>query len=122
MVSPGEPLPANCIWDSNRAVLLSLLAPHYNVIDLGIIPDNLDDTFRGIKRALDLADCLITTGGVSMGERDLLKHVLKEDFAADIHFGRVNLKPGKPTTFATCWHNGHKKFIFALPGKLTDDQ
>jgi len=117
IVSPGERRPPNCIWDSNRAVLLALLrSAHYEVIDLGIVPDTVDDTYRGIKRGLDSADCLITTGGVSMGERDLLKQVLREDFDAQIHFGRVNLKPGKPTTFATCEHQKRIKFIFALPG------
>jgi len=80
------------------------------------VADNVDAIFRAIKRGLHDADCLITTGGVSMGERDLLKQVLKEDFDAEIHFGRVNLKPGKPTTFATCLYNNRQKFIFALPG------
>lgn len=39
-------------------------------------------------------DVVITTGGVSMGEHDFVKQVLKEDFGADIRFGRVNMKPG----------------------------
>lgn len=91
----------------------------YKPINLGISPDNPDDVYRSVKRGLEDADCLITTGGVSMGEKDLLKHILREDFAAEIHFGRVNLKPGKPTTFATCTYKQRKKFIFALPGLLS---
>ncbi|VVC99751.1 unnamed protein product [Leptidea sinapis] len=51
-----------------------------------------------------------------MGERDLLKPVLQHDFGASIHFGRVRMKPGKPSTFATCTYKGRTKYIFALPG------
>lgn len=117
VVSAGDDRPDNCIWDSNRVVLTSLLLQsHFQVTDLGIVPDRIDDTFQAVDCALDSADVLITTGGVSMGERDLMKQVLKEDFDATIHFGRVNLKPGKPTTFASCTHKGKKKLIFALPG------
>lgn len=39
-------------------------------------------------------ELVVTTGGVSMGERDLVKQVLIEDFRATVHFGRVNMKPG----------------------------
>ena len=117
VVAPGKKRPPNCIWDSNSTILLSALQNwHHKVIDLGIVPDNVDDIYRTLKNGLNQADFLITTGGVSMGERDLLKCVLINDFDAKIHFGRVNLKPGKPTTFATCDYNQKKKFIFALPG------
>lgn len=51
-----------------------------------------------LKAALEKAFCenelVITTGGVSMGEKDLVKQVLIEDFGATVHFGRVNMKPG----------------------------
>lgn len=51
-----------------------------------------------------------------MGEFDLIKQVLVQDFNASIHFGRVDMKPGKPTTFATCEFKGKWKCVFALPG------
>lgn len=51
-----------------------------------------------------------------MGDRDLLRQVLVEDFKADLHFARVNMKPGKPTTFATVVYDGKKKLILGLPG------
>jgi len=51
-----------------------------------------------------------------MGDRDLLRQVLSEDFKADIHFARVNMKPGKPTTCATVVYDGKKKLILGLPG------
>ncbi|CAB4058744.1 GPHN [Lepeophtheirus salmonis] len=68
------------------------------------------------KTAFDKSDVLITTGGVSMGEKDLLKNVLVHQFGAEIVFGRVFMKPGKPMTFAVIPNPTKPKFIFALPG------
>lgn len=85
-------------------------------VDLGIAKDDADTLYTSFVAAFEQVDLLITTGGVSMGERDLIKRVLTEDFSATIHFGRVNLKPGKPTVFATCDWKAKKKTIFALPG------
>lgn len=59
---------------------------------------------------------MITTGGVSMGELDLLKPVLERQLKATIHFGRLAMKPGKPATFATVHVNGRKRLVFSLPG------
>uniref|UniRef100_A0A914YFD1 molybdopterin molybdotransferase n=1 Tax=Panagrolaimus superbus TaxID=310955 RepID=A0A914YFD1_9BILA len=57
------------------------------------------------------------SGGVSMGEKDLVKAVLKDDFGFTIHFGRVFMKPGLPSTFATgTFENNDRRYIFALPG------
>lgn len=53
--------------------------------------------------------------GVSMGELDLIEPVLRE-MGANIHFGRILMKPGKPFTFATIDVSGKRKWIFALPG------
>jgi gephyrin len=64
---------------------------------------------------------IITSGGVSMGELDLLKPTIERSLGGTIHFGRVNMKPGKPTTFATVPvkdNDGDRvdKVIFSLPG------
>ena len=48
-----------------------------------------------------------------MGDRDLLRQVLVEQFGARIHFARVNMKPGKPTTFATCTVAGRRGLLGA---------
>ncbi len=105
------------IRDSNRPTLLSLLKNQgFSVIDGGIAEDEPEALHRSIRKALERADVLVTTGGVSMGEKDLLRHVLVSNFSAQVHFGRVNMKPGKPTTFATCQLDGRTKFIFGLPG------
>lgn len=75
-----------------------------------------NDVLAKLESAFSKCDVLISTGGVSMGDKDVMKKVLKEDFNATIHFGRVNMKPGKPTTFAMCEFQNKIKYIFALPG------
>ena len=64
-----------------------------------------------MREGLAAADVLITSGGVSMGTRDLIKPLLER--MATIQFGRVSFKPGKPLTFATTTDN---KLAFGLPG------
>ena len=64
---------------------------------------------------------IITSGGVSMGELDLLKPTIERSLGGTIHFGRVSMKPGKPTTFATVPTKSNSgedltKVIFSLPG------
>lgn len=66
-------------------------------------------------------DVIITSGGVSMGELDLLKPTIERSLGGTIHFGRVSMKPGKPTTFATVPFKSNtgkdtSKVIFSLPG------
>lgn len=66
-------------------------------------------------------DVIISSGGVSMGELDLLKPTIERSLGGTIHFGRVSMKPGKPTTFATVpfkTNAGEResKVIFSLPG------
>jgi len=91
----------------------------YEVIDLGVVPDNITSHVNAIKNGLNEADILLTTGGTSMGSTDLLKPVIERHFDGTVHFGRVTVKPGKPTTFAsipTRGGNGERKPVFALPG------
>jgi len=53
-----------------------------------------DEVYRKLLEALEVADIVVSTGGVSMGERDFLKQVLVTDVKAEIHFGSVLMKPG----------------------------
>ncbi|KAM0252192.1 hypothetical protein ACHAP5_001173 [Fusarium lateritium] len=118
---PGD-LKLGEVRDTNRITLMSAAREWgYEVIDLGIAsdkPGTLEETLRdGLRRA----DLLITTGGVSMGELDLLKPTIERSLGGTIHFGRVAMKPGKPTTFATVPvkdNSGQRitKTIFSLPG------
>lgn len=117
VVSPGEVTRTGQIRDSNKIALKSLIRTHgFEALDLGIAADNPQDLQNKLSDGLEKADVLVSSGGVSMGEKDFLKPVLEDLLGATIHFGRVFMKPGKPTTFATTTINGKRKLIFALPG------
>lgn len=81
-----------------------------NVEILGIVKDNIEDTISIIKKGLE-KDILILSGGVSMGEYDLVGKTLK-DLNTHIYFEKVALRPGKPVIFG----KKDNTLIFALPG------
>jgi len=115
----NNPLPVGKIRDSNRPMLVAAIAESLpalanEIIDLGIAKDVKQDLEQTLREGLEKADVLITTGGVSMGELDLMQSLLSR--LGKIHFCRVLMKPGKPLTFATAEVNGRKKLIFGLPG------
>jgi len=98
-----------------------LLRKFYQRSSLGFPLSSVQDHVSKIQHGLDTADLILTTGGTSMGLGDLLKPVIERDFEGTIHFGRVKMKPGKPTTFATipnkkAARGRHSTPIFALPG------
>lgn len=123
------------IRDSNRPSILSCLKSWgIPAVDLGIARDtpageleqSLRDALRGVGKSNTSVDVIITTGGVSMGELDLLKPTIERSLGGTIHFGRVSMKPGKPTTFATVpfkptssaagQQERSSRLIFSLPG------
>ncbi len=111
VVEPGETRPGGAVRDSNRyALMAAVREAGCEPISLGIARDDIAVQRQAILRGLEQADVLITSGGVSMGTRDLIKPLLAE--LGTVHFGRIAFKPGKPTTFATV--NG--KLVFGLPG------
>ncbi|GMS80337.1 hypothetical protein PENTCL1PPCAC_2512 [Pristionchus entomophagus] len=110
-LAPGQ------VRDSNRPQLMALFQSRgFKPIDAGIIPDNRESLGEGIRMALRYSSVLVTTGGVSMGEKDLMKDVLEKDLRFKIHFGRVWMKPGLPATFATGILDDIPCAVFALPG------
>ncbi|KAI8384612.1 MoaB/Mog domain-containing protein [Radiomyces spectabilis] len=110
-LGPGQ------IRDTNRLTLLAAVsASGFEAVDLGIVRDSVGDLEKHMREALNNVDVLITTGGVSMGEADFMKPILEQKLGATVHFGRVLMKPGKPTTFATIPEVSGHKLIFALPG------
>ncbi|KAK6524486.1 hypothetical protein TWF281_011393 [Arthrobotrys megalospora] len=114
----AESLSIGEVRDSNRPTLLAAVnARGFEAVDLGIAKDQPGTLEDVLKDALSKVDVIITTGGVSMGEKDLLKPTIERTFNGTIHFGRVAMKPGKPTTFATIPVNDDiPKPIFSLPG------
>ncbi|XP_051951553.1 gephyrin b isoform X5 [Xyrauchen texanus] len=118
LLNPEDDLHPGKIRDSNRSTLLATIQEHgYPTINLGIVGDNPDDLLNALNEGINRADVILTSGGVCMGEKDYLKQVLDIDLHAQIHFGRVFMKPGLPTTFATVDMDGSRKLIFALPGR-----
>jgi len=77
---------------------------------MGVVGDDEADLRAAILAGAGRADMLVTSGGVSMGTRDLVKPLLAE--LGTVHFGRVAQKPGKPMTFATVQGTP----VFGLPG------
>ncbi|EZP56927.1 molybdopterin molybdotransferase MoeA [Sphingomonas sp. RIT328] len=94
LVDPGQPASPDALPESNRAMLAAMLADlPVELIDLGILPDDLA-TLRDAFARVD-ADLLVTTGGASVGDHDLVRPAL-EAAGGQIDFWRIALRPGKP--------------------------
>jgi molybdopterin molybdotransferase len=112
LVEVGKTPGPGQITDSNRwALFAALEEAGAEVHSLGIAPDDPGRLRRLVVDAVDEADVLVTSGGVSVGTHDLVKPLLES--IGTVHVGRVKLKPGKPFTFATLPAG---KLAFGLPG------
>ena len=111
LANPGELLEAGQIYNANRFVLSSLLTQMGCVpIDLGNVADTPDAVDDALERAAAQADCIISTGGVSVGEEDYVKQSVERLGQLDIW--RLKIKPGKPLAFGRIG----KIPFFGLPG------
>lgn len=109
--SIGEPLGAGDIYDSNRYTLYGMLdAMGVEIMDMGVVRDRRDAVEAALREAAELADLVITSGGVSVGEADYIKEVLAA--IGEVRFWKVAMKPGRPLAFGTL---GRARF-FGLPG------
>ena len=111
LVAPGEAIRSGELYESNSVLLRALVEENGASAEfVQRVPDNLDDLkaalLDGLKR-----EVLIISGGVSVGDRDLVRPVLQE-IGAEIDLWRVAIKPGKPFLFGQCGACA----IFALPG------
>lgn len=115
---PGRPLASGKIFDANRPMLLELIRScNATAIDLGIVKDDAESLRSAISQAGAVADAVITSGGVSVGEADHTKEVMRS--LGDISFWKLAIKPGRP--LAAGWINpssnsGPKIPFFGLPG------
>lgn len=108
---PGEEQKQNCIYDSNRYTLFSMLTKiGCEVIDLGIIEDSEAALEATLLRANEKADLILSSGGVSVGDADYIKTVL--DKLGQINFWRINMRPGRPLAFGQIKQTP----FFGLPG------
>ncbi len=109
---PGEPLQDGKIYNSSLFGLMARCAEMgCQTIDLGIVPDNIYATSARIARGLEEADIILSTGGVSVGDYDLVKEAMV-DAGAEIIFWQVAMKPGSPMVAAA----KGKQFLIGLSG------
>ena len=117
VVEPGNPLPAGKIYNSNMTMLSA------RMMELGIEPfymeavkDNPQVMAEKIKEIAEQADMIITTGGVSVGKKDIMHESIRLIDAERI-FWRVNMKPGMPTLFSVYKNaSGGKVPVISLSG------
>lgn len=109
--SLGEPLEAGQIYDSNRYTLHGMLTRlGVDLLDLGVIRDDRDAIRTAFHDAAAIADVVITSGGVSVGEADFVKQTLDE--LGQVDFWKIAMKPGKPLAFGKLG----AAIFFGLPG------
>lgn len=109
--SIGEPLTQGDIYDSNRYSLYGMLKRlDVELLDMGVVRDDAEDLRKAFSEAASMADVVITSGGVSVGEADYIKPILEE--TGEIHFWKIAMKPGRPLTHGRIGNS----LFFGLPG------
>lgn len=111
LVEPGNELGEGQIYNSNKYTIKGLLEKiGCEIVDLGIVPDTLEDTVKVLKKASADADLVITSGGVSVGEEDYVRIALEQ--LGELKMWRIAMKPGKPVAYG----NIGKTLFMGLPG------
>jgi molybdopterin molybdotransferase len=111
LVDPPGPTAPGQIYNSNRFALAGMLRNlGMEVIDLGIVADTPEATEQALKDGAEQSDCIVSTGGVSVGEEDYVKDIVKKLGALDVW--RIAIKPGKPLAFGNVLGTP----FFGLPG------
>lgn len=112
LVAPGQSILDHQIYASNSESLNVLLQAHaQNPVSQYTVGDKLDELSSTLEKILKQSDIVITTGGVSMGQKDLLPAIFSE-LGVECHFHMVAQKPGKPLWFGS----KNNTLVFALPG------
>lgn len=108
---PGETLQAGRIYDSNRYALLGALTRlGCEVIDLGMQRDDTDALQQTLRAVAGKVDAIVTSGGVSTGDADVVRVLLERD--SEVEFWRLDMKPGRPLAFGRIG----QAWLFGLPG------
>jgi molybdopterin molybdotransferase len=97
LVPPGStPGPGQIVYSNGFALMALLRAEGAEVIDLGIVADRLEDTVAAVRRAKEInADVLVTTGGASVGDYDLVQSAFTAEGMA-LAFWKIAMRPGRP--------------------------
>lgn len=112
LLRPDQPMEPGKIRNSNTySLLCQIRAAGAEAVDLGIVEDTMEATVAAFETGSSECDILVSSGGVSMGDLDFVRPALLE-LGFTLHFEKVALAPGKPTTFAT----RERRLVFGLPG------
>lgn len=113
--SIGEPLDEGCVYDSNRYTIWGMLQRlGVDVLDLGVVRDEPAALEAAFRSAAASSDAVITSGGVSVGEADHTKQIMKR--LGDVLFWRIAMRPGRPMAIGRISIGGHDALLFGLPG------
>jgi molybdopterin molybdotransferase len=111
LVSVGNPLAQGQIYDSNRYTIYGMLKRlGVQIVDFGAIPDQPDLLESTLLKAANENDVVITSGGVSVGEADYMKTLLRKH--GEVLFWKINMKPGRPLAYGKV----NQTHYFGLPG------
>lgn len=115
LIMPGDPLRPGAIYNSNRFVLRGLIQGlGCELLDLGIVPDELAQTRETLRRAAAGADLIVTTGGVSVGEEDHVKAAVQAE--GELNLWKIAIKPGRPLAFGHIANSSGTTPFIGLPG------
>ena len=114
ILSLGEAPREGAVYDSNRYTVYGLLRRMgIEVVDMGVVGDDPASLEAAFRQAADVADAIITSGGVSMGEADHTKALMKQ--LGDVAFWRIAMRPGRPMAVGRL-NSGRSPVLFGLPG------
>jgi len=119
ILSIGEPPREGAVYDSNRYTVFGMLKRlGCEVIDLGLVPDRPELLEAAFRDAASRADAVITSGGVSVGEADFTKAMMKK--LGDVAFWKIAMRPGRPMAVGRIPSTGSGQpgsaVLFGLPG------
>lgn len=115
ILSLGDAPRPGAVYDSNRYTVFGLLSRlGVDILDLGVIGDEPAQLEAAFRRAAASADAIITSGGVSMGEADHTKAMMRQ--LGDVAFWRIAMRPGRPMAVGRIASEGRSSVLFGLPG------
>lgn len=115
ILSLGDAPREGAVYDSNRYTVFGLLTRlGVEVIDMGVVPDEPTQLEAAFRSAAARADAIITSGGVSMGEADHTKAMMKQ--LGDVAFWRIAMRPGRPMAVGRIDDGSKSAVLFGLPG------
>src|SRR5258705_10527120 len=115
LVSVGKKLKPGELYDSNRYTLWGMLQRlGCEVIDLGVVRDDPKKLETALRTAAAVADAVVTSGGVSVGEADFTKQMMAK--LGEVVFWKIAMRPGRPMAFGSIRARGRSAYLFGLPG------